>query len=338
MKKLVYLLLGLMCALASGCQYTDVFFNVKKADKLYKNGKKQEAEKILSKLRAEYPEDPLVNYDLGAVKQAMNLDPGLYYDIAQTGKGNKLRAFAHYNQGNFFLKSKKYNNAIKQYEKALLIDPNFLDARYNLELALKLKKKEEKRQKKQKKENNKQCPLNNSNSSKQKPKEGNSENKKQKDSEKGRKQKEKQGKENKSKNSQTQNNRKEKSQPENMRDNEQQAGSQKQGEGRRQSSGKKEEQKQRESRQQAGLNKKETQKQNKEPQPAGAVENKGKRQEGKEKGIGYSSGNKQKGKKTDKQDAQVWGILNSISGDELKAKDMVKAVLKPRNEDRRQDW
>ena len=144
MKKFVYLLLGLMCVLASGCQYTDVFFNVKKADKLYKKGKKQEAEKVLSRLRGEYPEDPLVNYDLGVVKQAMNSDPGLYYDIAQTGKGNKLRAFAHYNQGNFFLKSKKYNNAIKQYEKALLIDPNFLDARYNLELALKLKKKEEK--------------------------------------------------------------------------------------------------------------------------------------------------------------------------------------------------
>ena len=56
----------------------------------------------------------------------------LYEEIART---EGVSADLYYNWGNAFFKEKSYPMAILNYERALLIEPGFPDARFNLELA-----------------------------------------------------------------------------------------------------------------------------------------------------------------------------------------------------------
>lgn len=56
----------------------------------------------------------------------------LYEEIART---EGVSADLYYNLGNAFFKERQYPMAILNYERALLINPGFQDARFNLELA-----------------------------------------------------------------------------------------------------------------------------------------------------------------------------------------------------------
>lgn len=64
--------------------------------------------------------------------------------MADVAKDQKANAF--YNLGNSFLKSKQYEQSIEAYKMALRNNPSDADARYNLEYARKMLKKEQDKQ------------------------------------------------------------------------------------------------------------------------------------------------------------------------------------------------
>jgi tetratricopeptide (TPR) repeat protein len=114
-------------------------------------------------MKAGKAEDALAAYDKAAAK--LNADPGLHFDRgtalsalsrfdeaaqeflrATEAKDGSLKAGAFYNLGNTFARQKKFKEAIEAYRRALALDPKDSRAKWNLELALKQQKDEEKKQ------------------------------------------------------------------------------------------------------------------------------------------------------------------------------------------------
>ena len=72
-------------------------------------------------------------YDEGRFEAAMDR-----YQRALESKDPETLEMAYYNLGNCYLKSGRPSEAISCYENALLINPSDMDAKFNLEIALRL--------------------------------------------------------------------------------------------------------------------------------------------------------------------------------------------------------
>jgi Ca-activated chloride channel family protein len=113
-------------------------------------------------MKAGKAEEALAAYDKAATK--LNADPGLHFDRgtalsalsrfdeaaqeflrATEAKDGSLKAGAFYNLGNTFARQKKFKEAIEAYRRTLALDPRDNRAKWNLELALKQQKDEEKK-------------------------------------------------------------------------------------------------------------------------------------------------------------------------------------------------
>lgn len=57
--------------------------------------------------------------------------------------GESLAEFIYYNLGNAFFQTGQFDQAIESYKQALRLDPDDMDAKYNLELALQQKEEQE---------------------------------------------------------------------------------------------------------------------------------------------------------------------------------------------------
>jgi Ca-activated chloride channel family protein len=101
---------------------------------------------------AALPADAGAHFDRGAALYALSRfdEAGQEFLRATEAKDGSLKASAFYNLGNTFAKQKKFKEAIEAYRRALTLDPKDNRAKWNLELALKQQKDEEK-----KKENDK---------------------------------------------------------------------------------------------------------------------------------------------------------------------------------------
>ena len=128
---------------------------------LLKN-RNQDVEQGNAAMKAGKAEDALAAYDKAAAK--LNADPGLHFDRgtalsalsrfdeaaqeflrATEAKDGSLKAGAFYNLGNTFARQKKFKEAIEAYRRTLALDPKDNRAKWNLELALKQQKDEEKK-------------------------------------------------------------------------------------------------------------------------------------------------------------------------------------------------
>lgn len=76
------------------------------------------------------------------------------FSSAVVGRSDSTTAMAYYNIGNAFFKLRDLRSAVEAYKRALLIKPDDEDAKYNLELALRLLKEQEN-------QNSKQCEQDN---------------------------------------------------------------------------------------------------------------------------------------------------------------------------------
>ncbi len=102
----------------------------------YQKGKK-EVVKELEDLRNRASTDPELNYNLGTIKAMENdKDAERFLEIASQ-MDSPIKARAFYNLGNYYLRHNKLRESISSYRNALILDPDYADARYNLELALK---------------------------------------------------------------------------------------------------------------------------------------------------------------------------------------------------------
>jgi len=115
---------------------------VKKGNEAFKNGNYKKALEYYHRAETDLPESPELDYNVAG---ALHKDGGYEqavdkYTKALNTTDINLEVSAHYNLGNTYFRMEDYPNAIKSYENALSINPNDMDAKYNLELARKMLK------------------------------------------------------------------------------------------------------------------------------------------------------------------------------------------------------
>ena len=126
------------------------------AHKSYQKKEYKQAQKIYEKQLIADPQNPELNFNVGAClyKQDRHED-ALHYFMRTTKASSglqKLKEHAHFNAGNCNFHLKQYEKAIDQYDATLKISPENKEAKHNKELAK--KKLEEQQQQEQDKQNN----------------------------------------------------------------------------------------------------------------------------------------------------------------------------------------
>jgi Ca-activated chloride channel family protein len=106
--------------------------------------KKGEYEKALNRYReAEItaPNSPVVHFNLGdALYKTDDLDGSVgEFQRSAAAQDRTVRSRAYYNLGNTAFRQEKYDDAVAHYKKALELNPHDIDAKYNLEYALRRK-------------------------------------------------------------------------------------------------------------------------------------------------------------------------------------------------------
>jgi tetratricopeptide (TPR) repeat protein len=111
-----------------------------------KAGKAEEALQAYYKAAETLPKDPGVHFNRGSA--LYNLQR--YEDAAQAflrateARPAPLKASAFYNLGNSFAKASKWGEAVEAYKKSLVYAPKDIKTKWNLELALRKKRDEDK--------------------------------------------------------------------------------------------------------------------------------------------------------------------------------------------------
>ena len=127
--------------------------DVESGNRSYRARKYVLAQKLYSRAAEKHPGVAEANYNLGnslyaqrKFKAAANA-----YRKALGAGDRKLRTWIHNNLGSALLRTGDLDSATREYRAALRLDPRYERARYNLELALRLRWKAERQRKKQKK-------------------------------------------------------------------------------------------------------------------------------------------------------------------------------------------
>ncbi|MCX5693238.1 MAG: tetratricopeptide repeat protein [Candidatus Omnitrophica bacterium] len=129
-------------------------------NKLYKEGKIDEALSKWRDAQIENPDSDKLHYNIGngLHEQKKYEDAFKEYEKSLNSKDSELQRKAYYNMGNTHYKMGKLLEAIEDYKKCLDTYPNDEDAKYNIEFVRKkikenLKKEDEKQKESQQKEN-----------------------------------------------------------------------------------------------------------------------------------------------------------------------------------------
>lgn len=142
---------------------------IRSGNKLYKEGKYDQALPEFEKALSQNPGNPVTRYNLGNAqfrKEDFIASGKSFDEAASTATTNDLKQRSLYNKGVSLSKQKKLQESIEAYKQALRLNPKDETNRYNLEKALsELKKqqqnneqKQQEQQKDQKKKQDKQPP------------------------------------------------------------------------------------------------------------------------------------------------------------------------------------
>ena len=120
----------------------------KEGAQLYEEGKLDEALVAYTQAQEESPDASEIQYNIANVHyRKEEMDKALDgYRTARSGS-DEVQRRSHFNTGNVLYKGEKFPDAVAAYKEALKIDDQDIEARQNLELAL--RKKEEQRQQEQ---------------------------------------------------------------------------------------------------------------------------------------------------------------------------------------------
>ena len=119
-------------------------------DELYRLGRFAEAEKIYADSDMNNPKDLRYRYNRGCANYQGSDYKGAkasFSSVLRRAKDSKTRVKAAYNLGNTAFKQGDFASAAAHYKKAILIDPESENTRYNLEIALRKLEKQKKEQK-----------------------------------------------------------------------------------------------------------------------------------------------------------------------------------------------
>lgn len=143
-----------------------IFFNIawswpdplssknRQANKLYKEGKIDEALSKWRNAQIENPDSDRLHYNIGngLHEQKKYEDAFNEYEKSLDSKDNELKSKAYYNIGNTHYRMGKLLEAIEDYKKCLDINPKDEDAKYNIEFIKKKLKEQPKKEEQQQKE------------------------------------------------------------------------------------------------------------------------------------------------------------------------------------------
>jgi Ca-activated chloride channel family protein len=127
--------------------------DVERGNQAFRDGRYDDALKAYDKAAEALPNEPGVRFNRGVAsyQKAQGLPKGperdqllgeaqREFEGAAASKDGKLRSAAEYNLGNTHFQKEAWDQAIKSYADAIKDDPQNLDARHNLELAVRRKK------------------------------------------------------------------------------------------------------------------------------------------------------------------------------------------------------
>jgi tetratricopeptide (TPR) repeat protein len=127
--------------------------DISKGNQLYQEQKYKEAEEAYKNGVAKKEQSVAANFNLGDAqyKQKNFTDAQAQFTkIAQSANNKKVAAEAYHNLGNSLLQSKKLEESIDAYKKALINNPKDDQTRYNLAYAQKMLQKQKDQDKKNK--------------------------------------------------------------------------------------------------------------------------------------------------------------------------------------------
>ena len=139
--------------------------HVQDGNSIYKKGKYNDAEVSYRKALQKDPASHAAKFDLGdALYKEQRYEEAMreYNAAAAMSKSNDAKASSFYNLGNSFFQANKLPQSIEAYKRALALNPNDEDTRYNLQLALdrmkqqQQNKNQQKNQKQQQQQNQQQ--------------------------------------------------------------------------------------------------------------------------------------------------------------------------------------
>jgi tetratricopeptide (TPR) repeat protein len=146
----VWFIGALLLPLLSALYADEVYSKTEAANRLYKQGKFEEALKLYNDALLLSPADPKLKMNKGsALYRTGDLDGAeSNYQSALSAKEKKERAIAHYNLGNILFRKgdalmqqgdtkaqEQYKSALEHYIQALDLQPSDFDAKWNLQLA-----------------------------------------------------------------------------------------------------------------------------------------------------------------------------------------------------------
>lgn len=117
-----------------------------KANRLYLKGDYQKALELYKKAEAKEPSSPVISYNLGNVghQQKDFQQAERYYQRALGNTDKKQLADTYYNLGNNYFRQGRIEESLKSYENCLKLNPNDLDAKYNIEFIKRMQKQNQK--------------------------------------------------------------------------------------------------------------------------------------------------------------------------------------------------
>ncbi len=129
----------------------------RQADRAFKRQQYDRAEQLYDQARQQQPDDWRLAFNTAVAQAAgKKLDVAAkgFEKIAASGP-QELREPAEYNAGNCYLAQQQKDQAIEHYKRALYLNPNDMNAKWNLELA-KRQQKQDQQQKQQQNQRQKQ--------------------------------------------------------------------------------------------------------------------------------------------------------------------------------------
>jgi Ca-activated chloride channel homolog len=148
----------LVLATASSLRAESVASKNKAGNRLFAQGKYEDAEKAYLDAQVKNPGRPEILYNLGnALIKQNKYNQGIQSLLQSEEKGGKsLRENSWYNTGNALFSMNKFKESAEAYVQALKLDPADKDAKHNLELAMMRLKQQQKQSGSNQKQQNSQ--------------------------------------------------------------------------------------------------------------------------------------------------------------------------------------
>jgi tetratricopeptide (TPR) repeat protein len=142
-------LIGLLLLSMAINLYADIGSIMRKGNGQYRQEKFEDALKTYQEAQVLEPDNPDIRFNIGSALYKLNKfsEAMPEWQLSLVSKNKKTKAAATYNMGNASFKGGQLEPTINFYKLSLGLNPNDLQAKQNLEFALKVKEEMKKQQK-----------------------------------------------------------------------------------------------------------------------------------------------------------------------------------------------